>query len=44
MLLRLKRINNLINIDLKTPAITIVRKAIRVLNTLKIGISGKIKK
>jgi hypothetical protein len=44
MLLRLKRINNLVDIDLKTPAITTIKKAIRVLNTLKIGISGKIRK
>jgi hypothetical protein len=44
MLLRLKRMNNLIDIDLETPTITIIRKAIRELNILKIGISRKIRK
>jgi hypothetical protein len=44
MLLRLKRINSLVDVDLETPTITMIRKAIRELNILKIGISGKIRK
>jgi hypothetical protein len=40
----LKRINSLVDIDLETPTITIIRKIIRELNILKIDISGKIKK
>jgi hypothetical protein len=44
MLLRLKKINGLMGVNLEILVITAVKKAIRVLNTLKIGISGKIRK
>jgi hypothetical protein len=40
----LKRINSIVGIDLETPVITVVRKAIRELNILKKGISRKIRK
>jgi hypothetical protein len=36
--------NGLVGVDLETLAITVVRKAIRELNVLKIDISGKIRK
>jgi predicted metal-dependent RNase len=44
MLWRLKRINNIVGIDLETPTIIIVRKAIKELNILKKGINRKIRK
>jgi hypothetical protein len=44
MLLRLKRMNSLVDVDLETPIIIIVRKIIRELNILKIDISRKIRK
>jgi predicted metal-dependent RNase len=40
----LKRINSIIGIDLETPIIIIVRKAIRELNILKKDINRKIRK
>jgi hypothetical protein len=36
--------NSIVGVDLETPAIIMVRKAIRELNILKKGISGKIRK
>jgi predicted ATPase with chaperone activity len=36
--------NNIIDIDLETPTITIIRKTIRKLNILKKGINRKIRK
>ena len=44
MLLRPKKINSIINVDLETLTITTAKKTIRELNILKTGINRKIRK